>query len=324
MSSRRKQKTSRATPARPKPARPKPARPTAARPTAARHRSPARWRANGIVTLLTDFGASDPYVGMMKGVLLAHHPGAIAVDITHDVPAQDVRLAAWFLKHASAFFAEGTVHVAVVDPGVGSSRRLLVARDRGHAFLAPDNGLLAPALSRDAEVYELDVARFARAGASRTFHGRDILAPAAAAIAAGRAPRDCAVARVDDWTRLFLPEPRPRSASFVEGEVLHADRYGNLVLNLAPEDLARGPKRASERDLARGPKRASERDATRWRLEAGGRTIPIRGHYAEARAGELVALVDSYGQLEIAVRDGSAADALRLRAGARVKARRRR
>jgi hypothetical protein len=321
MPSRRKQKSSRATPVQPAPAR---------------HRSPARWRANGIVTLLTDFGASDPYVGMMKGVLLAHHPGAITVDITHDVPAQDVRLAAWFLKHASAFFAQGTVHVAVVDPGVGSSRRLLVARDRGQAFLAPDNGLLAPALSRDAEVYELDVARFARAGASRTFHGRDILAPAAAAIAAGRAPRDCALARVDDWTKLELPQARARSASLVEGEVLHVDRYGNLVLNLAPRDLARRAKRASQRDLARGAKRASERDLgrgskhtserdlTRWKLEAGGRTIPIRGHYAEARAGELVALVDSYGQLEIAVRDGSAADALRLRAGARVKARRRR
>ena len=290
MSPRRKKETSRAAAARRRP-------------------PPDAWRANGIVTLITDFGTSDPYVGMMKGVVLARHETARLVDITHDVPAQDVRLAAWFLKHASACFAEGTVHVAVVDPGVGSDRRLLVASDRGHAFLAPDNGLLAPVLTRDAEVYELDSGRFARADCSRTFHGRDILAPAAAVIAAGLAPRACGLARVDDWTKVHLPEPRRRSASLVEGEVLHADRYGNLVLNLRPEDLGSA-------SMATG-------DLARWEIIAGRRAIAIRGHYAEARAGELVALVDSYGQLEIAVRDGSAADVLRLRAGAVVEARRR-
>jgi S-adenosylmethionine hydrolase len=297
MSSRRKPKTSRAASAR-------------------RRSPPDAWRASGIVTLITDFGTSDPYVGMMKGVLLARHADARIVDVAHDVPPQDVRLAAWFLKHASAFFPEGTVHVAVVDPGVGSDRRLLVASDRGHAFLAPDNGLLAPVLTRDAEVFELDVGRFARAGCSRTFHGRDILAPAAAVIAAGLAPRACALARVDDWTKMRLPEPRVRSSSLVEGEVLHADRYGNLVLDIRPDHLASvtdDSERAGVDDLL-----------ARWEIEAGGRAIAIRGHYAEARAGELVALVDSYGQLEIAVRDGSAADVLRLRAGAAVKARRRR
>src|SRR5258705_8794726 len=114
------------------------------------------WKPSGIVTLLTDFGTDDPYVGMMKGVLLSAAPGLRIVDLTHGVPPQSVRVGAWFLAHAFAFFPAGTVHVAVVDPGVGSGRKLIVAEDRGHAFLAPDNGLLGPVLSESARIYELD------------------------------------------------------------------------------------------------------------------------------------------------------------------------
>src|SRR5260221_271674 len=107
----------------------------------------AAWNPSGIVTLLTDFGTEDPYVGMMKGVILSAAPRAVIVDLSHGVPPQNVRVGAWFLAHAATFFPTGTVHVAVVDPGVGSGRRLLVAEDRGHAYLAPDNGLLGPVLS---------------------------------------------------------------------------------------------------------------------------------------------------------------------------------
>lgn len=253
------------------------------------------WKPSGIVTLLTDFGTEDPYVGMMKGVLLSRAPGVRIVDLSHGVPPQNVRIGAWFLAHAWAFFPEGTVHVAVVDPGVGSSRKLALALDRGHAFLAPDNGLLGPVLSPEANIFELDASRLARPGASATFHGRDILAPAAAALAGGTAPADCARAALVPESPVAFPKARRLEAGRVECEVLLADRYGNLILSARPGDLE---------DADRG-----------WIAEAAGRRIPLRRVYAEAAPGELLALVDSYGALEIAVREGNAAARLGLRPG---------
>jgi S-adenosylmethionine hydrolase len=255
------------------------------------------WKPSGIVTLLTDFGTEDPYVGMMKGVILSAAPRAVIVDLSHGVPPQNVRVGAWFLSHAAGFFPTGTVHVAVVDPGVGSGRRLLVAEDGGHAYLAPDNGLLGPVLSSAARVFELDPARHARSGASLTFHGRDILAPAAAALASGLSPEDCGSGPVAMEAGAAFPRPRALDAGRIECEVLLADRYGNLILSAGPSDLSQPPI------------------AGRWIVEAAGRTIPVRGAYAEAAPGELLALVNSYGVLEIAVREGNAAARLGLRQG---------
>src|SRR5690349_311195 len=257
---------------------------------------PSGWKPSGIVTLLTDFGNEDPYVGMMKGVILSHGPELSLVDLTHGVPPQNVRVGAWFLAHAIAFFPVGTVHLAVVDPGVGSGRRLLVAEDQGHAFLAPDNGLLGPVLSKEARVHELDPERYARPGGSRTFHGRDILAPAAAAVALGLAPGKCGSGETEPEVALAFPRPREIAPGRIECEVLLADRYGNLILSARPSDLG------GRREIDGG-----------WVAEAAGRTIPVRGVYAEAAPGELLALVDSYGALEIAVREGSAAARLGLR-----------
>jgi len=253
------------------------------------------WKPSGIITLLSDFGTEDPYVGMMKGVLLTAAPGCTIVDLTHGVPPQAVRIGAWFLAHSFRFFPPGTVHLAVVDPGVGSRRKLLVAEDRGHAFLAPDNGLLGPVLSPEACVFELDVKRFALEGVSRTFHGRDILAPAAAAIARGLEPSQTGVAAGKLEPGLDFPRARALPSGLVECEVLLADRYGNLILSGRPEDLDGGIER--------------------WTVRIADRTIPLRTAYAESAPGELLALVDSYGALEIAVREGSAAGRLGLRPG---------
>jgi len=266
----------------------------------------AAWAPCGIITLTTDFGLADSYVAAMKGVILSTLRAATIVDVTHEVPPQDVRSAAWILKHARETFPRGTVHVAVVDPGVGSERKLLLAEDRGQVLLAPDNGLLAPLLSRGARVFELDVAQFARERASRTFHGRDILAPAAAALAGGRAPARCASCEARRWIELDFPRPKSRKSGAVEGEIVARDHFGNLISNLYPEHL-----RASSRS-----------DLSRWRIVAGARRIPIRGTYAEARPGALLALVDSYGALEIAVRDGSAAERLGIGPGAAITAER--
>ena len=264
--------------------------------------SAARFTPSGIVTLTTDFGTSDPYVGMLKGVVLGAHPAAVLVDLTHGVPPQDVRVAAWFLAHAVPYFARGTVHLAVVDPGVGSARRLLVAEDRGSVFLAPDNGLLPAALSPAAEYAELDVARFTRGVASRTFHGRDILAPAAAALAAGLDPARAGRPLGAPPVEIAPIAPRRRADGGLEAEVVLADHYGNLVLGVRPDDLAG--------------------DHVGWRIELAGETLAIAGTYADVAPGTALALVDSYGAIEIAVRDGNARRELGLSPGARVILRR--
>ncbi|MBL8860635.1 MAG: SAM-dependent chlorinase/fluorinase [Planctomycetes bacterium] len=260
------------------------------------------FRACGLVTLTTDFGLVDPYVGIVHGVILARASGARIVDLCHAIPPQDVARAAYFLAHARAYFPSGTVHVAVVDPGVGSARRILVALDGGQAFLAPDNGLLAPVLSAEARVRELDVPRFALPGTGRTFHGRDVFAPAAAALvngqvdplSAGRGPQLA-------FQRTELPRARLDGAS-AQARVLFADRYGNLVLDARAADLGDDP--------------------SRWVVEVGGHSIGVLGAYAEAAPGAPLALVDSFGSLEIAVRDGNAAQCLGLGSGDRVNLRR--
>jgi S-adenosylmethionine hydrolase len=258
----------------------------------------SHWQPSGIVTLTTDYGITDPYVGLVKGVLLSEFRGVTSVDVTHAVPPQSVAIGAWMLAHAWPWFPAGSVHLAVVDPGVGSARRLLVAHDHGHAFVGPDNGLLAAALSPAAQVFELDVARFARAGASRTFHGRDIMAPAAARIARGTPPGECGPRLAGAPVRVELPLLERLSSRELRARVLFADHFGNLVLNVGAGDLAGAPEA--------------------WSVEAAGRAIPVVGAYAEVAPGELCALVDSYGALEIAQRDGNAAERLQLSAGAPV------
>jgi hypothetical protein len=252
----------------------------------------------GVLALLSDFGTQDPYVGVLKGVVLAHQPRAVLVDLTHAVPPQDVRRGAWFLMHARAHFPGGTVFLCVVDPGVGSARALLLAIDGGQAFLGPDNGLLAPALSPAALVFELG-----DRPAGATFHGRDILAPAAGELLAGKRPellgRPCARPPV----RLEFPHVARRGDGCLAAEVLFADHYGNLILS------------ACERDLPGG--------AAHWELELEGRALPFSRTYSDVPPGELLALVDSYAAVEIAVRDGSAAERLGLCPGAPLILRRR-
>jgi hypothetical protein len=260
------------------------------------------WSPSGVVALTTDFGTGDVYVGQLKAVLLARAPGLAIVDLTHGVPPQDVLVGAFLLARSRAYFAPGTVHVVVVDPGVGSARRILVAWDAGQVFLAPDNGLLPAALGADAEFRELDTRRFALPDASRTFHGRDVFAPAAAALARGLAPWDAGRALATGPVPGVLPRARPLAPGRVEAHVLFADRYGNLVLDADPADLA-GDLRA-------------------WRAEVRGRSLEFRATYSGAGSGEALALVDSFGAIELAVRDGNAAASLGLTRGDTVLLRR--
>jgi len=254
------------------------------------------WRPSGIVTLLTDFGLSDAYVGVMKGVIYGRGGAGLKVeDLTHAIPPQDVAAAAFHLAHAWRFYPEGTVHVAVCDPGVGTEREVLVALHAGHAFLAPDNGLLGPVLGEGARVLALDVERFALARRSRTFHGRDVFAPAAAALAAGLDPLSAGRAH-PSWRHAGFPAPEADGEAWV-ATVLSVDRFGNLVGNVPAERVAEG----------------------RWRAVVRDRRAPLLGAYGEAPRGGLLALVDSYDLVELAVRDGNAAEELGLGPGDRFR-----
>ncbi|MCA8978731.1 MAG: SAM-dependent chlorinase/fluorinase [Planctomycetes bacterium] len=252
------------------------------------------------MSLLTDFGLEDAYVGVMKGVMLSHNDGVRCVDLSHGVAPQAVLQAAWLLAHAWRRFPDGTTHLAVVDPGVGSGRRILVAEDAGHAFLAPDNGLLGPVLSEDARVFELDADRFALPNASRTFHGRDVFAPAAAALASGMAPEELGEP-TDDWLQAGFPGPEVLEDGW-RTEVLFADRFGNLITPLTlPARLLEGED---------------------WCARVAGRAAPLVGTYAEVEPGVLLALFGSCGSLEVSLRDGDARAELAVQSGEVVTLRR--
>lgn len=244
-----------------------------------------------IVTLLTDFGLTDSYVGEVKGAILSRAPGATLVDISHRVSPGDVRAAQYLLSRAWVHFPRGTVHVAVVDPGVGTERRALATEHAGHYFLAPDNGLLS-FLATGARFFALPVP----ANAAPTFHGRDVFAPAAAALIVGE-PIDSLGSTVMQLVWVPLPQPRTADGA-VNGEVVYVDQYGTLVSNIAPAALAPG---------------ASIR-------VAGAEVGPVRRTFADVARGALVAFVGSGGTVEIAVRDGSAAQRLGVGVGADVRA----
>ena len=254
-----------------------------------------------LITLITDFGTTEPFVGVMKGVILGIHPRASIVDITHEVPAQDIGAASYHLSNAWTHFPRGTVHLAVVDPGVGSARRALAAAAEGHLFVAPDNGLLTPVFKFPWRAFTITARQYTAPSPSPTFHGRDIFAPAAAHLARGASIENLGE-QVDDPVRLPAEAPEV-SASMIRARVLHIDRFGNVVLNVGEMDLGR----AASRDAGFGVS-----------AEIGGRTIGrFVTHYAAAE-GDLCLLMNSDGRLEIALPGGSAAAGLGLRRGADV------
>jgi S-adenosylmethionine hydrolase len=241
-----------------------------------------------IVTLLTDFGTADGYVGEMKGVLSTLAPSAAVVDVAHDVTPQDVDGARLALARYWRRFPEGTVHVVVIDPGVGSARGALAATSEGRFLVGPDNGVLSPALLHaDARCVSLPVPP----GAAPTFHGRDLFAPAAAQLALGAALES--LGREEDEPMIRrTPEATRRPDGGVQGEVITVDRFGNAVTNLL---AMRGGE-----------------------VRVGTLALPVRRTYADAASGEPLALVGSSGLVEIAVRDGNAAAKLGLRRGSEV------
>ncbi len=247
---------------------------------------------SGLITLLTDFGIQDAYVGVMKGVILSVNPAARIVDLTHEVPPQDVIKGAFLLRSAAAYFPDGTVHVAVVDPGVGTERRPVVVVTKRAFLVGPDNGLLTPsaAVLGVREVRRLEQSEFFRHPVSQTFHGRDVFAPVAAHLAAGVSP-DRLGPIAPALQPLCLPEPR-RECGAIHGEVLYVDRFGNLITNVPAAQLAAYPPSAVCVSIA------------------GVSIAAIASSYAAVPRGAPLAVIGSAGLLEIAVRDGNAAEEL--------------
>jgi S-adenosyl-L-methionine hydrolase (adenosine-forming) len=249
-----------------------------------------------IVTLLTDFGLADTYVGQVRGAILAVTTDVQIIDLTHAVAPQDVRAGAFLLWGSVEVFPPGTIHLAVVDPGVGSVRRAIAARARrGDLFVGPDNGLLGPAIDRlgglDTAVV-LDRPAYWRPAPSSTFHGRDIFGPVAGHLAAG-AWLDLLGSRIEILDQAFAAP----AADQREGEVVHVDTYGNLVTSISSLSLH-----------------------GTYRVHVDGWPTPVvpASHYAAVGDGEVLALVGSFGLLEIAARGGSAAAATGAGRGTRV------
>lgn len=268
-----------------------------------------------IVTVTTDFGTADGYVGTMKGVILSIAPAARLVDLSQDIAPQDVREAAYVLHAAYPFFPPRTVHLVVVDPGVGSARRAIALRTPKGTFVGPDNGVFSYIMAEQPveAVVELAAPRYHLPEISHTFHGRDIFAPAAAHLAAG-VPLDELGPPVPD--PIMLPRPQlALDAETVSGEVLHTDHFGNVITS-----IGRLTWRSDASTLTLDPAFRAAREGLTLRddvrVRAGGRAIDgIHRAYASVERGELLALVGSGGFLEIAVREGSAAECLDLHPG---------
>jgi S-adenosylmethionine hydrolase len=254
-----------------------------------------------LITLTTDFGYQDSFVGVMKGVIAGINPQAQIIDLTHGVPPQQIMVAALTLRYAIDYFPEPTIHVAVIDPGVGSARRPLLIQ-RGKTYLVgPDNGVLSLALGRSEPdcVIHLCNPSYHRQPTSATFHGRDIFAPVAAYLALGT-PALAFGDRVAEFARLPLPVPR-RSGTSIEGEILYIDHFGNLFTNIDERELA--GFRCDKLTVSLG-------------------TLSIRGlaaSYSAVPAGNYVALINSWGLLEIAIYKDSAQKRLQAKVGDKIR-----
>lgn len=255
-----------------------------------------------IITVMTDFGTRDGYVGAMKGVMLGINPRCTLVDISHEIPPQGVFEGAFTLGNAYRFFPPGSIHLAVVDPGVGTGREPLVVETEAYFFVGPDNGLFTWIYrgERVKQVIGIRERDFFPNPISQTFHGRDIFAPVAAHLSLGRRPGEFGV-RLDTWSEIEIPEPKETDGGFI-GEVVHIDRFGNLITNL--------PRRLLEPSAGQGS----------LHIHIKGRRISgLKTAYAEARRGELMAIFDSFDLLEISVMGESAVQALKATKGDRVE-----
>lgn len=257
-----------------------------------------------LVTFTTDFGLSDPFVGILHGVVLNIQPDTRIVDICHSVAAYDIFDGAWTISQAYRFFPPRTIHVVIVDPGVGTERRPLVVETESHIFVAPDNGVLSLIEARESKfvVRQVNAERYFLQPVSRTFHGRDIFAPVAGWLSKGVAPGEFGP-EISDYVRVPLPQVERIGENSLRGVVIKVDKFGNLITNIAAAD-------APELFAACTPA---------FNILIAGRTIArLCGSYAEGAEDEVFAIVGSSGYLELAAKQASAAEKLAAGVGSPV------
>lgn len=254
-----------------------------------------------LITLTTDFGYRDAFVGVMKGVIVGVNPHAQMIDLTHGIPAQDVMAAALTLRHAVGYFQRGTIHVAVVDPGVGSVRKPVLIEADGNYFIGPDNGIFSLALEgkTPGRIVRLSNPAYQLQPASGTFHGRDIFAPVAAHLSLGVAPTEFGESE-HSYVKLVLPKAVRREHE-IGGEIIYIDGYGNLFTNVSQHDLTGLP--SSGLAIVLGQVKAKG----------------LGPSYASGGAGEFVAVINSWGLMEISVYKGSAQKLSGAKIGDQVK-----
>lgn len=253
-----------------------------------------------VITLLTDFGNADYFAGAVKGAILSVNPLAIIADITHEIAPQDVEAAAFTILACYQTFPDGTIHVAVVDPGVGSTRRPIVVKAGGQLFVGPDNGIFTYVYDREPEheVFHVTAGKYFRPSPSSTFHGRDIFAPVAAALSKGVRPEDLGPSITDEVRLKKSLAPEVLSNGNLQGRVIHIDRFGNCVTNLTP-DLVGSTKHPT--------------------LIIKGKVIrTLRDCYSSSPANTPFAIRGSAGFLEVSINRASAAKILGLKRGDRV------
>ena len=256
---------------------------------------------SSIITLLTDFGTQDGFAGTMKGVILGINPDVTIIDVSHEIPKWNVKAAAFVLHSAYSYFPHGTIHVIVVDPGVGSEREILAVQTKDYRFLAPDNGVLSLVMDKetDCQVYRVRSREKFLRKISATFHGRDIFAPVAAHLSKN-VPLSEVGEHYANAKRGLIPKPNVRNDR-IEGEIVYQDNFGNLISNISAQDLENA---------------ALGKDAV---IAIRGKTIRALGQtYASVSEGRLLALISSAGFLEIACNKGSAAGALHAGAGEKI------
>lgn len=257
-------------------------------------------QSSGVITITTDFGHKGPFAAVMKGVIIDRYPDAKVIDLAHDIPAQWPPEAGFWVSRAYRYFPKGTVHVAIVDPGVGTERRIVMAELDGHCFIAPDNGLLARLFeAHDARVYHVEPEKLAHLNLdppSATFHGRDIFAPIAAEIAAGRVSVSDLGSPASEWTPAWLDEPDV-SPGKVSGVIVTVDTFGNLISNI-------------DRSLIS--------DFREPVANIAGQQIGMLQTYGRAEPGTYLALINSFDVVEIAKAEGNASEGLGSDRGAPI------
>jgi len=256
---------------------------------------------SGVITITTDFGHKGPFAAVMKGVITCRFPEAKVIDLIHDIPAQWPPEAGFWVSRAYKYFPKGTVHLAIVDPGVGTERDILLVQYDRHVFMAPDNCLLAPILDHmdDGQVFKLDLSCLQRLKIdkpSATFHGRDVFAPIAADLASGRTTPVSIGIPTDDWIPGWIDDPRV-AAGKVSGVIITVDTFGNLISNI-------------DRTLIDGFREPFAHIA--------GQQIPMLTTYGRAKPGDYLALVNSFDVVEIARAEGNAAQGLGSDRGAPI------